>query len=178
MINDKYRVNEVAKDLNVQMKDIVDLLEKNFPGEKKRTTVLTNEELNFVFETYTQQHQQDNLDSYYAYKVQSQPVKQEKAAAKKTAAKQPKEEKEVKEQPQQEQQVAAAEPEKQPALEKHAEEKAPQEENKEMPVKKTQTEREKQDMSETPKRPAPETRGGERKKGCSAGEPSSGQPRQ
>ena len=89
MINDKYRVNEVAKDLNVQMKDIVDLLEKNFPGEKKRTTVLTNEELNFVFETYTQQHQQDNLDSYYAYKVQSQPVKQEKAAAKKTAAKQP-----------------------------------------------------------------------------------------
>lgn len=113
MINDKYRVNEVAKDLNVQMKDIVDLLEKNFPGEKKRTTVLTNEELNFVFETYTQQHQQDNLDSYYAYKVQSQPVKQEKAAAKKTAAKQPKEEKEVKEQPQQEQQVAAAEPEKQ-----------------------------------------------------------------
>lgn len=36
MINDKYRVNEVAKDLNVQMKDIVDLLEKNFPGEKKR----------------------------------------------------------------------------------------------------------------------------------------------
>ncbi len=164
MINDKYRVNEVAKDLNVQMKDIVDLLEKNFPGEKKRTTVLTNEELNFVFETYTQQHQQDNLDSYYAYKVQSQPVKQEKAAAKKTAAKQPKEEKEVKEQPQQEQQVAAAEPEKQPALEKHAEEKAPQEENKEMPVKKTQTEREKQDMSETPKRPAPETRGGERKK--------------
>ena len=90
MINDKYRVNEIAKDLNVQMKDIVDLLEKNFPGEKKRTTVLTNEELNFVFETYTQQHQQDNLDSYYAYKVQSQPVKQEKAAAKKTAAKQPK----------------------------------------------------------------------------------------
>ena len=117
-----------------------------------------------MFETYTQQHQQDNLDSYYAYKVQSQPVKQEKAAAQKTAAKQPKEEKEVKEQPQQEQQVAAAEPEKQPALEKHAEGKAPQEENKEMPVKKTQTEREKQDMSETPKRPAPETRGGERKR--------------
>ena len=102
MINDKYRVNEVAKDLNVQMKDIVDLLEKNFPGEKKRTTVLTNEELNFVFETYTQQHQQDNLDSYYAYKVQSQPVKQEKAAAPKNGRKQPKEEKEVKEQPQQE----------------------------------------------------------------------------
>lgn len=34
MINDKYRVNEVAKDLNVQMKDIVDLLEKNFPEKK------------------------------------------------------------------------------------------------------------------------------------------------
>ena len=78
------------------MKDIVDLLEKNFPGEKKRTTVLTNEELNFVFETYTQQHQQDNLDSYYAYKVQSPAGKTGKSCCQKTAAKQPKEEKEVK----------------------------------------------------------------------------------
>ena len=54
MINDKYRISEVAKDLNVPMKELVELLEKQFPGEKKRTTALSNEELNFVFETYTQ----------------------------------------------------------------------------------------------------------------------------
>lgn len=44
MINDKYRISEVAKDLNVPMKELVELLEKQFPGEKKRTTALSNEE--------------------------------------------------------------------------------------------------------------------------------------
>ena len=34
MINDKYRISEVAKDLNVPMKELVELLEKQFPGEK------------------------------------------------------------------------------------------------------------------------------------------------
>mgnify|MGYP000289499772 CR=1 FL=1 len=71
MINDKYRISEVAKDLNVPMKELVELLEKQFPGEKKRTTALSNEELNFVFETYTQKNQMDSLDSYYAYREES-----------------------------------------------------------------------------------------------------------
>ena len=71
MINDKYRISEVAKDLNVPMKELVELLEKQFPGEKKRTTTLSNEELNFVFETYTQKNQMDSLDSYYAYREES-----------------------------------------------------------------------------------------------------------
>ncbi len=42
MINDKYRISEVAKDLNVPMKELVELLEKQFPCEKKRTTALSN----------------------------------------------------------------------------------------------------------------------------------------
>ena len=85
MINEKYRVSEVAKDLNVPMKDVVELLEKQFPGEKKRTTVLTGEELNFVFETYTQQHEMADLSSYYAYKEESKPPKQaEKPADRKS----------------------------------------------------------------------------------------------
>ena len=71
MINDKYRISEVAKDLNVPMKELVELLEKQFPGEKKRTTALSGEELNFVFETYTQKNQMDSLDSYYAYREES-----------------------------------------------------------------------------------------------------------
>ena len=182
MINDKYRVSEVAKDLNVQMKDIVELLEKNFPGEKKRTTVLTNEELNFVFETYTQQHQQDNLDNYYAYKVPSQPVSQEKPAAKKQAAK-PKEEpkEQPKEQPNENKAEKVEETNKAQQLEKQekqpepvhpqpepkaVEQAAQPQENGETPVKReqTQTERENQDMSETPKRTAPEARGNDRRK--------------
>ena len=41
MINDKYKLSDVAKDLGVDQKEIIDLLEKNFSGEKKRTTALT-----------------------------------------------------------------------------------------------------------------------------------------
>lgn len=37
MINDKYKLSDVAKDLGVDQKEIIDLLEKNFSGEKKRT---------------------------------------------------------------------------------------------------------------------------------------------
>ena len=90
MINNKYKLSEVAKDLGVGMKDVAQLLEQHFPGEKKRTTVLTNQELNLIFETYTQQHQMDNLDSYYAYKEQSQPVQEVKKPAKKAAKEAPK----------------------------------------------------------------------------------------
>ena len=90
MINNKYKLSEVAKDLGVEMKDVAQLLEQHFPGEKKRTTVLTNQELNLIFETYTQQHQMDNLDSYYAYKEQSQPVQEVKKPAKKAAKEAPK----------------------------------------------------------------------------------------
>lgn len=34
MINDKYRISEVAKDLNVPMKELVELLEKQFRVKK------------------------------------------------------------------------------------------------------------------------------------------------
>ena len=71
MINDKYKLSDVAKDLGVDQKEIIDLLEKNFSGEKKRTTALTGEELNFIFETYTQKTELKSLESYYLYKEQS-----------------------------------------------------------------------------------------------------------
>lgn len=98
MINDKYRISEVAKDLNVPMKELVELLEKQFPGEKKRTTALSNEELNFVFETYTQKNQMDSLDSYYAYReeskvpqAKSKPEKEKKEQQQKKAQPKPEE---------------------------------------------------------------------------------------
>ena len=100
MINDKYKLSDVAKDLGVDQKEIIDLLEKNFSGEKKRTTALTGEELNFIFETYTQKTELKSLESYYLYKEQSGSAPAE--AAKETkAAKAPKEPKAPK-QPKQE----------------------------------------------------------------------------
>ena len=50
----KYRVHEVARDLNVPKKDIIDLLDNYFGGEpRKHATALSEEELNVVFEHYT-----------------------------------------------------------------------------------------------------------------------------
>ncbi len=83
MINNKYRIHEVAKDLNVPMNEIVELLDQHFSGEKKRTTVLTGEELNLIFETYTQKNQLADLSSYYAYKEESKKPEPEKKTAEK-----------------------------------------------------------------------------------------------
>lgn len=62
----KYRVHEVAKDLNVPSKEIVDLLQKHFGDVKKHMTALTEEELDVVFEHYTQLKALPNFDAYFA----------------------------------------------------------------------------------------------------------------
>lgn len=62
----KYRVHEVAKDLNVPSKEILDLLEKHFGEVKKHMTALTEEELDIVFEHYTQAREMPNFDEYFA----------------------------------------------------------------------------------------------------------------
>lgn len=66
MMNEKYRVHEVAKDLNIPSKDIMDLLNKNAEGERKHMTALTPEELDLIFETYTQKNQVKNFSEYFA----------------------------------------------------------------------------------------------------------------
>ena len=62
----KYRVHEVAKDLNVPSKDIITLLGKHFDTPKKHMTALTEEELNVVFEHFTQKNQVERFDAYFA----------------------------------------------------------------------------------------------------------------
>lgn len=89
----KYRLHEVAKDLNVPNKEIITLIEENFGETKKHMTALTEEELNFVFEHYVaKKGVVENLDAYFANKERTQPKqaapKAEKAAPK-TAAKAP-----------------------------------------------------------------------------------------
>ena len=55
MIN-KYRVHEVAKDFDVKSTVIVDLLLQYFPDTKKHMTVLEEEELDIIFDTFTTEH--------------------------------------------------------------------------------------------------------------------------
>ncbi len=68
----KYRVREVAKDLDIPNKDVIDTLAKYFPEPKKYMTALNEEELDVVFETFTQQRNMDSLDAYFAQRGQQE----------------------------------------------------------------------------------------------------------
>lgn len=67
----KYRLHEVAKDLNLQNKDVADLLSKYSDTPKKHMTALTDEELNIVFDYFTQQNQVENFDAYFKSTVKT-----------------------------------------------------------------------------------------------------------
>ncbi len=62
---DKYRVHEVAKDLNVPSKDVADLLTQNTDSPKKHMTALTEEELDIVFDHYTKQKEVRSFETYF-----------------------------------------------------------------------------------------------------------------
>ena len=79
----KYRVSEVAKDFGVQSKDIIALLANFSETPKKSATALQEDELDIVFDYLTQQHNQENLDSYFA---EADRRREEKATASKPAA--------------------------------------------------------------------------------------------
>lgn len=64
----KYRVHEVAKDLGVASKEVIALLKEYLGEEKKHMTALTEDELNIVFEYYTQKNQVESFDEYFATK--------------------------------------------------------------------------------------------------------------
>lgn len=64
----KYRVHEVAKNLNVPNKEIIAVVKEHFGVEKKYMTALTDDELNVVLEFFTQKNQLKNFDKYFEYK--------------------------------------------------------------------------------------------------------------
>ncbi len=66
MMIEKYRVHEVAKDLNLPTKEVVDLLAANFEGERKSMTALNEEELSVIFNQCTNETQVENFDEYFA----------------------------------------------------------------------------------------------------------------
>ena len=62
----KYRVHDVAKDLNLPNKEVIDLLNKNFEGQKKHMTALNEEELDLVFDVFTRKTELPNFDEFFA----------------------------------------------------------------------------------------------------------------
>ena len=67
----KYRIREVAADFDVAPKEIVEIISKFFEKPKSNNQVLTEEELNVVFDYMTQTHQISSLEQVFA--VQPKP---------------------------------------------------------------------------------------------------------
>ena len=62
----KYRVHDVAKDLDVPNKEVLDILGKYVKEPKKHMTALEENELDIVFDRFTQDHAAQNFDAYFA----------------------------------------------------------------------------------------------------------------
>ena len=76
----KYKLHELAKDLNVQNQDVIDILAKQFEGGKKSMTALSDDEANFVLEFYTQNNQVNSFDDYYKKVNEHKPEKPKEKA--------------------------------------------------------------------------------------------------
>ena len=66
MLNNKYRVHEVAKDFNKNSKEITDILTKYATTPKNHMQPLTDRELSLIFEYLTQHNQVESIESIYA----------------------------------------------------------------------------------------------------------------
>ena len=90
----KYKLSELAKNLNIPSKEISEVLKTYLNVNKKAAAVLSEEELNLVIEYFTQKNSMPNLNSYYASanepaeaKAEPRTDKKEKPAAAEKAEK-------------------------------------------------------------------------------------------
>ena len=83
----KYRVKEVAADFGVAPKEIAEIVGKFYDRPKSNTQVLTDAELNVVFDYMTQKNQIKSLDQVFAVKQpKAEPKPEPKAEAPKAPA--------------------------------------------------------------------------------------------
>ena len=107
----KYRLKEVATDFGLKPKDIAEVMGKFFEPAKSNTQVLTEEELNVIFDYLTQTHQISSLEAVFA--VQPKPKAEEpKAEAPKAEETKPATQEKKAEKPVQHQQPKAEKPAK------------------------------------------------------------------
>jgi translation initiation factor IF-2 len=74
----KYKAGDVAKDLNLTNKQVTDLLKEKFGEDKKHTTPLTEQELNWVFDHFTKVNSVEDLSVYLQPTKKPEPKKEEK----------------------------------------------------------------------------------------------------
>lgn len=84
----KVKVSDVAKDFGKQNKEVIDILSKYCEGPaKKPSTVLTENELNIVFDKITQENNAKNFDGYFSSKKKASKNNPQKPNGKKTDVK-------------------------------------------------------------------------------------------
>ena len=77
----KYRVREVASDFGMAPKEIVEVISKFFEKPKSNTQVLTDEQLNVVFDYITQKNQISSLEQVFAAAAKAPKPEEPKQAA-------------------------------------------------------------------------------------------------
>lgn len=85
----KNKLNEVAKDFNMQSKALIELLGKYFEGEKKSQATLEDKEMDVIFDVLTKQHSVESFDDYFAMQKEIKEPAPKKEAAKKASDKKP-----------------------------------------------------------------------------------------
>ncbi len=87
--NNKYRVQDIAKDMGADRSEIIELLDKAFGGTpKKAQTALTPEEVSYVLAKYSGKHEVKDFNDYFA-KTAGIKTEKPKAEEKKPAKKKP-----------------------------------------------------------------------------------------
>ncbi|MCM1164567.1 MAG: translation initiation factor IF-2 [Lachnospiraceae bacterium] len=98
----KYKLQDVAKDLNIDKSELIELLDKAFPSDTQRKgqSSLTSDEVGYVLEKYTRKNEVDNITAAFAttkdIKTEKPAEPEKKPAKKKPAAKKSEEEPEAK----------------------------------------------------------------------------------
>ena len=85
----KNKLNEVAKDFNIQSKALIELLGKYFDGEKESQATLEDKEMDVIFDVLTKQHSVESFDDYFAMQKENKEPAPKKEAAKKASDKKP-----------------------------------------------------------------------------------------
>ena len=81
----KVKLSEFAADLNLSAQEVADQLKAMDDKVRKPTAALTDTEMNYLLELYTQRNQVESFDAYFADRseqTQPQAVKKPKRAAK------------------------------------------------------------------------------------------------
>ncbi|MBR4096112.1 MAG: translation initiation factor IF-2 [Oscillospiraceae bacterium] len=162
----KLKINDVAKELNTTGQELADFVNEKLGTAKKPTASLTEEEMNYVLEAFSQNNQVATFDDYFATKNQpkEEPKTEEKPAEKKapkakkeTTKKEaaPKAEKSAAEKPVKTKKEAAPKAAEKPAAEKPAAEKPVEKKSEPKVEKPVEAKVEEKPKAEEPKKEQP-----------------------